>query len=55
MEEQREVTSACDASNSAGQELHTEVGWIINKVACGFVCCSREIGKGERRVLAARL
>lgn len=36
MEVQREVTSLCDASKSTGQELHTEVGWIINKVACGF-------------------
>lgn len=36
MEEQREVTSPCDASNGTGQELHTEVGWIINKVACGL-------------------
>lgn len=36
VEVQREVTSLCDASKSTGQELHTEVGWIINKVACGF-------------------
>lgn len=36
MEEQREVTSLCDASNNTCQELHTEVGWIINKVACGL-------------------
>lgn len=43
MEVQREVTSLCDASKSMGQELHTEVGWIINKVACGF--CAAAAGK----------
>lgn len=38
LEEQREVTSPCDASNSTGQELHTEVTEIINKVVHG--CCA---------------
>lgn len=36
VEVQGDVTSLCDASKSTGQELHSEVGWIINKVACGL-------------------
>lgn len=45
MEVQREVTSLCDASKSTGQELHIEVCWIINKVACGFCAAA---GKWEK-------
>lgn len=39
------MTSPCDASSNAGQELHAEVAEIINKVACG---CRAVAGKQEK-------